>query len=244
MMTHLWFLEERFPTEAYDMIARLRTMRLEPDTKLYCTPNHQLALTYMTGLPVQSVAPVRKQFIDQYAGPIVLIDSTEPYELVSWRELKDIAASYGQPISTEEAKRLEGPMSTWLRRQELPGKVASVDPPLVGPAFAPRVAEYQKRVTAKSLDEFYRKGSNNPLLRAYRLDDWSDWWPVFFYRFVDPEKRMHENLNYAERIRTARAEVLDCGWVVYHCPPLAMARNAPVQPQVSTLNGSAPAVAR
>ena len=81
----------------------------------------------------------------------------------------------------------------------------------------------------------------NPLLRAYQLRDWSDWWPLFFYRFVDPEKRMGENLNYAQRIRTARAEVLDCAWVLYHCPPLTMVRDVPT---AQVLTGGASAAAR
>ena len=240
-MAHLWFIERPDPTEAYDTIARLRTLRIDPDTRIYCTPNHQLTLTYLTGMPVQSVAPVRKRFIDSYPGPILIIDSAVPHEMVSWQELMRIAAAAGHPLTKAEAKQLEGPLSTWLRRQELPDRVASVEPPLSGPSFAQTVADHQRQMTRRSVDDFHRKGANNPLLRAYRLNDWSDWWPLFFYRFVDPEKRMGENLNYAQRIRTARAEVLDCAWVLYHCPPLTMVRDVPT---AQVLTGGASAAAR
>ena len=57
------------------------------------------------------------------------------------------------------------------------------------------------------------------MVRNFELRDWSDWWPLFFYRFVDPQSRMGANLNYAERIREAHAEVLPTSWVIFHCPP-------------------------
>src|SRR5205823_8985019 len=91
------------------------------------------------------------------------------------------------------------------------------------PPLAEKVALYQREHTAASLAEFRTKGANNPMLRGYALRNWGDWWPLFFYRFVDPEQRMGGNLNYAQRIQSARAEVRPTGWVIYYCPPLTIA---------------------
>jgi hypothetical protein len=57
------------------------------------------------------------------------------------------------------------------------------------------------------------------MLWGYDLQRYSDWWPVFFYRFVDPLSRSGPNLNYADRVRDAHATVMPQQWVVYHCPP-------------------------
>jgi len=45
-----------------------------------------------------------------------------------------------------------------------------------------------------------------------------EFWPAFFYRFVGPERRRGPLLNYAQRMREARAELLACNWTVLRCP--------------------------
>jgi hypothetical protein len=45
-----------------------------------------------------------------------------------------------------------------------------------------------------------------------------DWWPVYFYRFVDPPGRMHAKLNYRERVSRGTAWVLPIGWRVFYSP--------------------------
>ena len=92
-----------------DLRLALRTLRIEPDTKIYCTPNDQLTLTYLSGLPVQSIAPVRRTFLNTYPGPVLIIDSAVPLELVLPEELIEIAAEAGQPLTWSEAQRLAGP---------------------------------------------------------------------------------------------------------------------------------------
>jgi hypothetical protein len=57
-------------------------------------------------------------------------------------------------------------------------------------------------------------------VRGFHLRECSDWWTSFFYRFVNPERRMREQLNYADRIKSARTEVRPTAWAIYFCPPL------------------------
>jgi len=49
----------------------------EPASRLYAAPNQHLVLTFYTGWPVQSIAPVRKEFLDRYPGPVILLDREE-----------------------------------------------------------------------------------------------------------------------------------------------------------------------
>src|SRR5439155_11128272 len=78
-LVSLTFLEEPDRLNAYIAVERLRAMTFTPDTRFYCTPNDQLTLTFLSGLPVQSIAPVRKSFLDTYPGPMLIIDSSKPY---------------------------------------------------------------------------------------------------------------------------------------------------------------------
>src|SRR5690606_9460408 len=72
--------------------------------------------------------------------------------------------------------------------------------------------------------EFRLGGSLNPLgenaavFRGFDYIDRASWWQTFFYRFVDPENRRHENVNYSGRFQTATATVLPSTWVIYHAP--------------------------
>jgi len=44
-----------------------------PNARLYASPNEHLAMTFYTGLPFQSIAPVRREFLDCYAGPVLFV---------------------------------------------------------------------------------------------------------------------------------------------------------------------------
>jgi MFS family permease len=223
-MAHLWFLEAPDRTETYEFIDHLRTVKIEPGTKLYCTPNHQLALTYLAGLPVQSVAPVRKSFFDSYPGPMLIVDSAPPCVPLSVYEVRRVATEQAPtiaPPSDAELAALAQEVACVVVREKLHGKVASIEPPPPPlPPYGKKLLELQRKELERELDEFQSRGANNPMLRGYPLRDWSDWWPLFFYRCVEPRSRMGDNLSYANRLRSATAEVLPSGWVLYHCPPL------------------------
>ncbi|MEQ1891194.1 MAG: hypothetical protein ABL998_01525, partial [Planctomycetota bacterium] len=50
-----------------------------------------------------------------------------------------------------------------------------------------------------------------------------DFWPIFFYRFVDPAARTGPGLNYAGRLAEAEVRMLPCSWLVLRIPARAEA---------------------
>ena len=56
------------------------------------------------------------------------------------------------------------------------------------------------------------------VFRGFHVNDWTSWWHVFFYRFVDPESRMGPRANYRDRLAHARATVLPSGATIYWSP--------------------------
>jgi hypothetical protein len=87
-------------------------------------------------------------------------------------------------------------------------------------AAAPQVPAYadqlMKDQQAHDSAAFGTMCALTPILRGYHITNWREWIGVFVYRFVDPESRMGPALNYAERLRGSRADILtDTGWVVY-----------------------------
>jgi len=142
--------------------------------------------------------------------------------LMSYDEIGSAVRGAGQKITRDEIERYYPILTTRAQRELIAPRVAWIWPSLDDHPlpYESAVAEYQRKMTRENLADFESEGCNNPLLRGFHLQDWSDWWPIFFYRFVNPERRMREQLNYADRIKSARTEVRPTAWAIYFCPPL------------------------
>ncbi len=215
--------EDVDPNGTYDGINWLATHDLSSDTKIYCTPNDQLTLTFLAGVPVQSVAPIRKDFIDHYPGRIVMIESSPPYQTLQIADIIHIAADHDEILSDVQAKALQSSLSTRLQRIELASRCTSVSPS-VEPStpFMDAVVEFQREYTEVRQRHWMDNGANNPVMRGFDIPNFATWWPIFFYRFVDPLSRSGSHLNYTDRIKNAHADVTPSGWVVFDCPQRAL----------------------
>ncbi|HVS09247.1 MAG TPA: glycosyltransferase family 39 protein [Planctomycetota bacterium] len=218
-----WLFHRRplFPLER--ALAELRAQgELAPGTRVYATPNDHLPLTYYTGMPVQSVAPVRREFLERWSGPLIVIEAACRYEGIPARVVREAAASRGIELDEAEAGDWSAELSTRLAREDLQRAGIEVEPPLGPlPAFTEGLFEDQRARTARLIRERRNPEKDNPaVFRGQRVEDWSQWWPTFFYRLVDAPGRSGEHLNYARRVRGARAKVLPSGWTFYYCPPL------------------------
>jgi hypothetical protein len=200
------------------LIQRLGFLDLKEGAKLYAVPNEHLVLAFYTGLPFQSVAPVRKVFLDRYEGDIVLVDRFELYSGPSSQELQKAAAGASQSLSREQAEDLSALLRSRAYREtanwNATGMMEAL-PDLVPPFAEPLVPRYQAVDRAK-----WHWFMNKELItRGFDAENWCDWRRVFFYRFVDPESRRGAKLNYAERLRGANALLCtDSGWAIYHSP--------------------------
>ena len=200
----------------------------ERGTRFYATPNDQLPLSLYTGIPFQSVAPVRKSFLDSYEGPLVLAETLARYEPLGVRRMIELARDHGEELDAEQAVDLRKAMSVELARRDVAALAGRVDAPehalpsWIEPALAEQRAENPAAIRRKK-----DPVEDNPaMFRGFEIRTWLDWWPVFFYRFVDPASRSGANLNYAERIRGARARVLRTSHVLWFAGRLQEAPKA------------------
>ncbi|MGH7213204.1 MAG: ArnT family glycosyltransferase [Tepidisphaeraceae bacterium] len=219
------FWRERHHEEApiEELVEYLRATPMAPGTRLYGVPYHHLALQYYAGLPVQSVAPVRRSFLDHYPGELVIIESVSRYPRLHWTYVQHYAHEAGFEVGDAEARHWADRLSTRLRREELDaaGTVAAVGPPLESadelPAFAQPIFAHQRRMYQQNRRTAFEQ-ENPAMFRGVTAHGMEEFWPAFFYRFAGFESRTGANLNYAGRLRSATAHVLPFGWVVYHCP--------------------------
>lgn len=202
----------------FEVTEHLRNREIRPGTRLYATPNDHLILTFYTGIPIQSVAPVRKSFLDQYEGEILIVEAGPRHEPISGAEIQRHLSSAGHHVSDAQAGELESLLATRLLRADLQGRVAKVTPQLEpAPAYLASLISLQRRKTAEAITRRLEM-EGNPMFKGFALPDHNSWWQIYYYRFVNPGARTGEDLNYATRIHYAHVLVLPGEWVVYHCP--------------------------
>jgi hypothetical protein len=200
-----------------DVVEILRQTPVEPGARLYATPNSHLLLSFYTGLPVRDVAATRKSFLDNYPGEIILLDGSGRYLPVTDQQVQEAAESTKFPMSGAEARAIAPAMSTLLQRIELSKTVQNVEPPLPPAEPFHKVLFDLQREQTRTMMTKMLDHEGNPMFRGYAVDTMDQWWQIFFYRFVNPESRIGPNLNYANRLRSAKAIVLST-WVLYYCP--------------------------
>ena len=203
---------------AFQMVEHLRGLDLAPSTKLYALPNQHFCLTFYTGLPIQSIAPVRKSFLDRCDGEVLLLETAARIPPPSPARLQELAGRAGVTLTEPEARASAAQLQGLMIQAELEPLVHKVlPPPEPAPAWAePAMAELRAECEHAQDIDF---SLENPAIFGGRpplpLDEF---WPAFFYRFVGAEERSGPGLNYASRMRSAEARILPCNWVVLRSP--------------------------
>jgi len=206
-------------------VQALREHRYRADTRIYSLPYQHFCLAFYTGLPVQSIAPVRREFLDAYEGEILLLEVTNRVPAPQWKEIRDAAKVRGVELGKPEAWAWAGKIMGLMIRAEVQPLVRSFspDPGLVAP-WSEDVARELLRTAGQAGHGRFDYALDNPaMFKGYAPMPIDEFWPVFFYRFVDPERRTGAGLNYAGRMKDAEARLLPGNWLVLRIPARAEA---------------------
>jgi len=220
---HAFQRQERNPYEAEAVVQLVRHLEgrtLAPGARVYALPYQHFSLTYLTGLPVQSIAPVRPEFLDGTPGEVWILETASRARPAPVEALARLAAARGVALAPEEAAAWVPAVQAEMVRAEVAPTVRSFEPPRGdAPAWIPAVAAELVAETALSgLGRVDYARDNPALFGGLAPIPPAAFWPAFFYRFVGPEARTGEGLNYAARMREAEASMLPCTWIVMRCP--------------------------
>jgi hypothetical protein len=198
----------------------MNAFRLSQDTKLYAAPNNHLVLSFYIGMPFQSIAPVRKSFLDQYSGDLVYIEpaTTMSDSILSARSLRHDAEEEHKSLTEEDAQTISLRLRTLDYRMSVLKTVGRLHENLSEPL--PRYASLAfGKALGKHAEQFAYQFGDPPILRGFQIKDYHDWVAIFMYRFVDPKSRMGTKTNYAARLASSQVDILTrSGWAIYHCP--------------------------
>ncbi len=194
---------------------RLDAMHLNGSTRLYAAPNDHLIFSFYSGLPVQSIAPVRKSFLDSYPGDIVFIDTaiSVDTEVLVPERIRQEALRNGQSLSPEDNERWTLLLRT---RDYRAAMLKTVEPcPSTELEHLPPFAEKLLIEQGKQLAPAFANSGLDLMTRGFDIHTWSDWRAVLMYRFVDPSAHRGALANYAQRLRGAEAMILSSDSALY-----------------------------
>lgn len=202
------------------VIGALEKIRFENGTRVYASPNNHLTYTYYTGLPVQSVAPVRKSFFATYKSPLVFIESQMELMFPDEKDVRLAAKSQNIALAREQAEELGALVWTEIAAQEL-AKQGIPTPPLPPlPGYLVPVAEKTRLDMLEAREKYKMIIRSSPFFRRVSAERIKDFWLVFFYRFVNPVERTGKNLNIHPRLQNAKVEFLpSANTVIYEIAP-------------------------
>jgi hypothetical protein len=165
---------------------------------------------------------VRREFLDEHGGEILILETVHrlPSPLVP--SVQRQAARAGVSLDPTEAVAWVPRLHAEMIRAEVAPLVREVlpatgpQPPWVAPVADGLRSEAES--TGQGRIDF---ALDNPaMFEDLPPMTLAEFWPAFFYRFVGPEGRTGEHLNYAGRMRGATALLLPSSWIVLRCPPM------------------------
>jgi hypothetical protein len=223
---------------SYEMVETLRDLTFQPGTRIYATPNEHLTLTFYTGMPIQSVAPVRASFLDSLEGELVILECVGRYggREVEESEVRELAEAAGQHLSEAEAWFWAYRLGSILTVRDVAGFVRSfAQPETSAPDFLEPALQLQRERAAEALGVKLQDPTGHFMAYGSGISDYSEYWPMFFYRFVEPKERSGSKANFRARVRHADAQVLPISsWVIYRCPPLGEEESQPLRLTTAT----------
>ncbi len=191
-----------------------REQNIPSNTKIYAQQNHQLPITYYSGIPVQGIDPVRKSFLDQYPGNIIIIQH-QIYAHIDQNQIDEKIKMINKKNDTKhesiDADRLHK-MTTWDTVNDwVQNTYPQMNP--INPVEE-KMIEYSKeytKISIRSFDEW-------PYMRIeekYMPNTYDDMTRLFFYRFTDFQNRLGSKVNFMDRISSGCAYIIPKNWIIF-----------------------------
>ena len=219
------------PGDFGDLMGLIRSWSLGPEGRIFARPNDHLILTYYSGRPVQSIAPIRKEWLDGFAGDLVVVEGRR-FESLEPAEVGQVARHLGRELGEEEAAFRAEDAPRLATALDLAASGAHVVPPPPPPDDLDRAVV--AALKNKTRQEMIRALRSTPLWRFATPADWLEDRHEFFYWFSDPGRRTGAGLNYHACRDSARVHPHKSGAVVLDCrrirePPLVPGGVDPVE---------------
>ena len=179
------------------MIAFLEEQELKQPFRIFAAATDHHIWKYYTGLPIQSIAPVRKSFLSEYPHTIVYLDNPWLVYYPSYEEVDKYASMAGRVLTNEEIAKywtilVEDLMVKTLERR---GIAVSEEHQHVIPDYFIELRQNLKLANEGMIREALDLWKTQIIFKSVDSSEFQDFWLSFFYRFVDYPSRIGEHSN-------------------------------------------------
>jgi hypothetical protein len=167
------------------------------ENRIYATPSEQLVWTYYTGVPIQSIAPIRKSFLEGFTGRILYLETYPTPVMPAETTIQEAAQRAEIELSEATIKELQISMAKYIAQQSLYERGLS-GAPTRGALMDTYLDPILKMLYDSSVelnDSSVHRIKKLIVFRDLAFDNINDLWISFFYRFVDPASRIGKNSN-------------------------------------------------
>ncbi|MCB9385505.1 MAG: hypothetical protein H6509_12890 [Bryobacterales bacterium] len=196
-------------------------LELRPDAKVYASPASHLILTFYSGKPIQSIAPVRKSFLDNYPGEVLFTEVQFVWEFAapSRDDIREVANRLGTSLTDEEIEEMQAQLRTRFARERTAPLVSAVEPPLEPLSrVAQEVMREVREHAEESADQEEIRWSEPQFGRGFSIRSNANLWQTFYYRLIDPASRSGI-LNAAARLHAGVAYFVPQAFrVIFYSP--------------------------
>ncbi len=205
---------QRSQAEFGELLGLVRGWTLGPGGRIFGSPSDHLVWTYYSGRPVQSIAPVRREWLGAFASDLVIIESGT-YHIPAPAEVQAVARPHGVVLTVAEAAARARDATRLATALDLQADGASVVPPPRVPDPLDRaLVDLVHRSTRVAVQGFL---GGTPIGRDETISNWQDFRTSFYYWFSNPAGRSGAALNYRSCRAEARAHILASGFTVLDC---------------------------
>jgi hypothetical protein len=205
-------------------IGMVRDWRIGQGGRIFATPNEHLMLTYYSGRPIQSIAPIRQEWLDDFDHDLIILESSA-YDPISPAQVQETVRRQGGVLTQAEAASRGREAVVFATVRDLEAAGVSVAPlPRPPDALDDALVNLVRQSTRRAVSAFL---NGTPLSKDVTLATWGDFRNTFFYWFSDPQRRTGTGLNYRACRAAASATVLPNGDTVLDC---RINRNPPLVP--------------
>jgi hypothetical protein len=200
---HVMTLDDRWLAEVLDDHFTVQTLEalaesgVTSDDRVYASPNAHLTLMFYGGLPVQSLAPLRPEYVRDFPGDLIVAERHSELFPMGWSEIDELLAeSLDRPVTLDDwdRQRWWSDFYRWQNRQSihryLVAAGVTAEPEFVMPSpLAP--VDFRdwlptaERANRDRMDHYFRTLNSGGLLaRRYPVTGQRDWWRVYFAGFT------------------------------------------------------------
>lgn len=192
--------------------------------RVYATPNEHLVWTYYTGIPVQSIAPIRQSFLENYNGRILYLKSELAPVKPEFDEILEASLAAGIELNASELLELKYAIQRYFTEQDLLRR-GIIDELSDENLVAEHLEDYIGTLRSKEINEKQRRVrsiKNLAIFKDLPFQDVNELWMAFFYRFVDPESRIGVNSNIRSVERASQVTLFpECNTIIFERELLA-----------------------